>query len=352
MMKIWLATCLVCARLALFAAASELSEINSATAPANSWMGRVLVVADPAATIAFEPQPEPIRHMVENGIIAFTAKPDEKSAWLSLISTNDKIGIKVYSAPGASGTRRAVVEAVAQGLINSGISPKQITVWDRRLADLRQAGYFDLAERLGVRVAGAMEAGFDPTKSYDTALLGKLVYGDYEFGKKGENIGRRSYLSSLVTSNMTKIINIPPLLNHNLAGTVGCLHGLALGSVDNILRFEADPDRLATAVPEIFALEPISDHVVLNIVDALISQYQGEEKTLLHYSPAMNELWFSRDPVALDIMSIAELAKQRKAADAPPLRTNLDIFSNAALLDLGIADRSRFRIERMSPKLR
>jgi hypothetical protein len=345
-----LAISLVCARLALFAPASELTEINSATASPNSWMGRILISADPAATIAFEPQPEPIRRMVENGIIAFTSKPDEKSAWLSLVSTNDKIGIKVYSAPGASGTRRAVVEAVAQGLINSGIPPKQITVWDRRLADLRQAGYFDLAERLGVHVAGALEAGFDEHQFYETALLGKLVYGDFEFGKKGENVGRRSYLSSLVTSNMTKIINIPPLLNHNLAGTVGCLHGLAMDSVDNVLRFEADPDRLGTAVPEIYALEPLSDHVVLNIVDALICQYQGEETTLLHYSVMMNELWFSRDPVALDVLSLTELSKQRKRADAPPLRANLDIVNNAALLDLGAADPSKFRIERLSPK--
>jgi hypothetical protein len=313
-------------------------------------MGRVLVAEDPAATITFVPQPEPIRRMVENGIIAFTGKPDEKSAWLSLVSTNDKIGIKVFSSPGASGTRKAVVEAVARGLINSGVPPKQIIVWDRRLADLRQAGFFDLAERLGVRVAGALEAGFDEHHSYDTALIGKLVYGDFEFGKKGENIGRRSYVSTLVTSNMTKIINIPPLLNHNLAGAVGCLHGLAMGSVDNVIRFEADPDRLSSAVPEIFALEPIADHVALNIVDALICQYQGEETTLLHYSTALNELWFSRDPVALDVLSLAELAKQRKQADAPPLRTNLDILSNAALLDLGTADTSKFRIERLAPK--
>ena len=336
---------------ALFIFLSSLTLTPFASEPAldpNAWMGRVLVVENPAATVSFVPQPDPIRRMIENGIVSFTGRPDEKSAWLSLVSTNDKIGIKVYSTSGASGTRRAVVEAIAQGLINAGIPPKQITIWDRRLADLRQAGWFDLAERLGVRVAGAMEAGFDEKQFYETALLGKLVYGDHEFGKKSDAAGRRSFLSSLVTSNMTKIINVPPLLNHNLAGVVGCLHGLALGSVDNTLRFEADPDRLATAIPEIFALEPIADHLVLNIVDALISQYQGEERTLLHYSAAMNELWFSRDPVALDVLSIAELSNQRRTADAPPLRGSTEIFSNAALLDLGTADRSRFRIERLS----
>jgi hypothetical protein len=54
--------------------------------------------------------------------------------------------------------------------------------------------------------------------------------------------------------------------------------------------------------------------------------------------------------VTLDVLSIAELAKQRRAADAPPLRTNLDIFTNAAILDLGTTDRSRFRIERLKPR--
>lgn len=345
MIRFWFALTLLCAGLAAGRASQPETD-------ANTWMGRVLVVEDPAATVAFVPQADPIRRMVENGIIAFTGKPDEKSAWLSLVSTNDKVGIKVFASPGASGTRRVVVEAVVRGLLNAGVPAKQILVWDRRLADLRQAGYFDLAERLGVRVAGAMEAGFDDHQFYDTALIGKLVYGDAEFGKKGDNVGRRSYVSSLVVSNMTKIINIPPLLNHNLAGVVGCLHGLAMGSVDNTIRFEADPDRLATAIPEIFALEPIADHLALNIVDALVCQYQGEEQTLLHYSTAMNELWFSRDPVALDILSVAELAKQRKQTDAPPLRANLDTFSNAALLDLGTADPARFRIERLSPRQR
>lgn len=316
----------------------------------DSWMGRILVVENPAATVAFAPQPAAIRGMVESGITAFTGKADEKAAWLSLVSTNDKIGIKVYSTAGASGTRIPVVEAVINGLINAGVPSKQIVVWDRRLSDLRQAGFFDLAERHGVRVAGALEAGFDDKHFYETALLGRLVYGDHEFGKNGDDVGRRSYVSTLVTSNMTKIISIVPLLNHNVVGTVGHLNGLAMGSVDNILRFELDPARLGGAIPEIYALEPLVDRVVLNIVDALLSQYQGEERSLLHYSTAMNELWFSKDPVALDVLSLKELSRQRKDAGASPLRALPEIFTNAAILDLGVADPAKIRVERLTKK--
>src|SRR5262249_4636946 len=217
-------------------------------------------------------------------------------AWSSLISTQDTVGIKVFSAPGhTSGTRPAVVEALVKSLLDAGHPQKQIVVWDKHLSDLRQAGFFELAERYGVRVAGAAEAGYDEKTFYETALLGQLVWGDLEFGQKGEGVGRKSYVSKLVTQQMTKIINVNPLLNHTFAGVSGNLGGLALGSVDNTIRFENDAERLATGVPEIIALPALGDRVILNIVDALICQYQGEEKTLLQYSQPLNQLWFSTD---------------------------------------------------------
>jgi hypothetical protein len=146
---------------------------------------------------------------------------------------------------------------------------------------------------------------------------------------------------------MTKIINITPLLNHNLAGVSGNLWGLALGSVDNTLRFENDADRLAAAVPEIIALPQLGDRVVLNIVDALICQYQGEERGLLHYSTALNQLWFSTDPVALDVLAIQELDRQRQAAKVLAATTNLELYQNASLLEIGVSDLRRIDVTRL-----
>jgi hypothetical protein len=90
--------------------------------------------------------------------------------------------------------------------------------------------------------------------------------------------------------------------------------------------------------------------VALHIVDALISQAQGEETTLLHYSTALNELWLSRDPVALDVLSLTELAKQRQESGAQPMRAIAEMFTNASLLDLGYSDPAKFRIERLAAK--
>src|SRR5262245_51319083 len=71
--------------------------------------GRVLIVQHPGATRAFAPDSGAVREMVRESILRFTLKATVKQAWLSLVSTQDTIGLKVHSAPGrTSGTRPAV----------------------------------------------------------------------------------------------------------------------------------------------------------------------------------------------------------------------------------------------------
>jgi hypothetical protein len=306
---------------------------------------RVIVVEDATATEAFRPQPETVTAMVERGILRLTGEITISNAWRGLVTTQDIVGLKVYSRPGPnSGTRPAVVAAVAKGLIDAGVIRSNIVIWDREEADLREAGFFQLASELNVRIATANRAGWDETNFYDSPLIGNPVFGDLEFEKKGEGVGRKSFVSKLVSRELTKIINITPLLNHNDAGVCGNLYSLALGSTDNILRFEG-PSRLATAVPEIYALPAVGDKVVLSITDGLICQYEGGQRGLLHYSAMLNQIRFSRDPVALDGLSLKELDAQRRRARAPNLRPNLELYRNAALLELGVIEPAKVRVE-------
>lgn len=303
---------------------------------------RVVVVENAASVESFSPVPSVVEEMVTQGILALTTQETAAAGWRSLLGSQETIGIKVLSAPGAtSGTRPAVVAAVVKSLLEAGFSAKQIIIWDKHLADLRLAGYSEIAGRYGVELAGSADAGYDPRTSYDTALLGTLVWGDLEFGQKGDNVGRRSFVSKLLTRRLTKIINISPMLNHNLTYVSGNLFSLALGSVDNTIRFEAAPHpmaQLSEAIPEICALPELGDRVVLNIVDALICQYLGDERMLLHYSTMLRQLRFSTDPVALDVLSVQELDRQRRRANIQPIRLNWQMFTNASLLELGISD--------------
>jgi len=306
----------------------------------------VVIVQDHEATEAFQPRPAHVQTMVERGLTNLLGTASARSAWLSLITTQDTVGLKVYSTPGPlSGTRPAVVEAVAASLIAAGLPPKQIIVWDKSESDLRAAGFFELAERLGIRVAASGRAGWDATNFYDRPLIGTLIWGDLEFNRTGEGVGRKSHVSKLVSQEMTKLINLPPLLNHNEAGVTGNLFSLALGSVDNTVRFENRGDRLAEAVPEIYALPALGDRVVLNIVDALICQYEGGPRGLLHYSAVLDQLRFSRDPVALDVLSLRELERQRRAGGGTFIKPNLELYRNAALMELGVCEPGKIQVE-------
>lgn len=306
---------------------------------------KVVVVKDPQATETYKTRPERIRAMLDRGITNITSRPTPAEAWRSLLATNDVVGIKVFSLPGPnSGTRPAVVSALVEELLAAGLPPTNIVVWDRQSVDLRLAGYYELAQRYGIRVAGSMQSGFDTTNVYENPLLGNLVWGDFEFGNKGEGVGRKSYVSKLVSQQLTKIINVSPLLNHTLAGVSGNLYGLASGSLDNIARFETDTERMARTFPEMYALPSLSDRVVMNIVDALICQYEGGERGLLHYSTVINELRLSKDPVALDVLSVQELDHQRQLSGTTKAKPSMDLYEIAALLELGVNDPKRIDV--------
>ena len=295
--------------------------------------------------VDFTPQADLVRGMVERGILAHTGKANLADAWRCVVKTNDIVGLKVVSAPGhTSGTRPAVVSAVIEGLLVAGVPARNVIIWDKQLADLRAAGFFELGRRYGVRVAAA-SAAWDERTYYENSLLGNLVWGDLEFGRKGDVIGRKSHVATVVAREITRHISLAPLLNHNLAGVNGHCYSLALGGVDNTLRFESTARALSEAVPEILALPVFYDRLALCITDALICQYQGEHLTRLHYAVPLAQLRFSKDPVALDTLSLSELEGQRIKAGLPSAKFSADLYKNAALLELGLNDARQIRVE-------
>ncbi len=307
---------------------------------------RVVIIENDHATDAFVSNSDVVYEMVNHGITAYTGRTNASEAWLALVRTNDMIGIKVFSSPGrVSGTRPVVVAGIIKGLVTAGVPSQNIFIWDKQVHELANSGYFELATQLGARVEGSVTAGWDADEYYDNPLKGTLVWGDHEFGRKDFDAGRRSYLTSLVTKKITRIINVSPLLNHNQARVAGNLYSLASGSVDNFRRFDTEAMRLETAVPEINALEALGDKVAINIVDALLGQYEGGQRSLLHYSSRLNQLRFSRDPVALDVLSVHDLNRLRHEPLPDNVRTNFTLFENAALLQLGIADTNRIDVE-------
>lgn len=310
----------------------------------NTARARVVVANDPAATSAFAPDADVVRKMVENGLLGLTGKPTANDAWKSLVATGDVVGFKVTAAPGAvSGTRPAVVRPLIEGLIASGHAPSKIVIWDKRDLDLRAAGWSRLAQELGVRCVASEDAGWDGDRSYESPLIGRLVAGDRDFGKKeNEGTGRRSYVTKLLTHDITKMVSVAPVLSHNVSGVNGHIAGLAWASTDNTLRFANDPVRLAEAAPDICALDDVLPKLAFAVGDALLCQYRGEELTLLHYAVALDELRFSKDAVALDVLALADVQRFREAAKVEGEKKFVtELYTNAELIELGVADPKR-----------
>ena len=309
---------------------------------------RVVVAQGENLFDAYQPYDDRVAAIFNRGLIRFTQTTNVVAAWRSLVATNDTVGIKVFSTPGMlTGTRPAVVTAIVRGLLAAGLPPDKVIIWDKHAGDLRNAGYFDLGQTLGVPVIGAAEAGYDTNNYYlpDSPVIGALVWGDVEFGNTNKGVGKKSFLSKLVSQRLTKIISVAPLIDENSAGTCGHFFSLGIGSVDNTRRFEESGDRLAVALPELYALPSIGDRVVLNVTDALLGQYQGGPANYLQYSTILQQLWFSRDPVALDTLALKELGRERKVVSAPELSSNFEIYTNATLLQLGISNPARIQIE-------
>lgn len=319
----------------------------------NRPRAEVLVVQDPAATTFFVPNAPVVRRMVERGITALADQPTISQAWRALIRTNDVVGFKVTSAPGdVSGTRPVVVRALVESLKESGHPAEKIVIWDKRASDLRNAGWYSLAHDLGVRCVSSEDAGWDPDpeRAYEKAVLGRLVAGDLEFNRRDDlNAGRRSYVTRLLTKELTVVIPVTPVLTHNLAGVNGQLVGLALGSVDNSLRFQNNPNLLAEAVPEICALDDVLARVPFGVSDAMVCQYRGEETVRLYNTMVLNELRFSRDPVALDAVALEDLTRARKASPyTVDKQFETDVYVNAELLELGVSDLKRIDLRRVN----
>lgn len=309
---------------------------------------KVFVAADPAATTAFVPNASAVRRMVDRGLLAVSGKDSHANAWREFVGTNDVVGFKVTSAPGALiGTRLPVVEALVTSLIEAGHPKSKIIIWDREARDLKTSGYESLAARLGVRAAASTDAGWDGQRSYESPYAGKLVYGDLEFGGDRFAVGRKSHVTKLLSREITKIITVAPVLSHNGAGINGHLASLALGSMDNIHRFD-EPVRVAEALPEICALDDLMPKVAFGVTDALVCQVRGDETARLHDTVALNEIRFSTDLVALDVIALGDIATARKAypiEGEKPFKT--DLYVNAEILELGIADIRRIDLERV-----
>jgi uncharacterized protein (DUF362 family) len=312
----------------------------------------VYAVRNPDAIKDYEANPRVVREMVNRLVLAVTGQPDVARAWASLVSPSDKIGIKICAAGGELfTTHHAIVNAIVDGLAAAGHPRSSIIVWDRSLGGIKEAGYRPAADGYQLKTIAPRE-GYDAKAVVSAPLVGKLVWGDFDYtgdlGKMplfadADATSNVSHFSKIISSEVTKVINVPVMSVSETNGIAGCIYNMTIPNIDNWRRFAQGSRFGAESLAEIYANPLIAKKVVFNLMDGLIAQYAGGPQPQPNYAVHHATLYASRDAVALDALALRRLEEWRKRGSLRPVGPMAGYIDFAS--DLGLGNSASNRID-------
>jgi len=301
---------------------------------------------DPAAIHEYRTNPAVVRGMVNRLVLAVTGQPDLARAWGSLVSPNDKVGIKISAAGGELfTTHRDVVNAIVDGLVAAGQKRESIIVWDRALGGINEAGYRPEKEGYQLKSITPRE-GYDPQAVFSVPLSGKLIWGDLEFrSNRGkvplssdeDSTSDDSHFSRILSGEVTKVINVPVMSDSGTCGIAGCLYNMTIPNIDNWRRFTQTRWGHA-AIAEIYRMPIINSKVVLNIMDGLVAQYAGGPQSQPNFAIHHATILASKDPVAIDALTVRQIEEWRARARFLPIAPIAQHVQVASQLGIGNAE--------------
>ncbi len=326
-------------------------EVPAPPAPKPSATSTVFYAQNADAVYQFQENAAITRRMVDQLVIAVTGQPTVTAAWRTLVSPKDRVGIKVATAGAPYCVAHlGVVEAIVEGIASAGVPRKQIIVWDRDTDTLRSAG-FAPNSRYSVRAIDPPR-GYDRSATFTAPVLGKLIWGDLLFREKVSRVdGRRpseadqlsstSHFASILSRDVTKIINVPVLTEEAGCGIAGALYNLTVPNVDNWRRFLQLDASTTESIASLYADDHIASKVVLTLMDALIAQYAGGPGFQPNYAFEHQTLYASRDPVAVDAIGLRKLEEWRKPAKLAPIGKRAEWLETAGQLGIGNSAQER-----------
>jgi hypothetical protein len=185
------------------------------------------------------------------------------------------------------------------------------------------------------------EGNFDREAFYlAKGVVGKGVrgYKDDEFYLNQHVFnGEYSYFGTLVTRQLTKIVNLPVLKNTGNGISVATKN-LGYAAVCNTGRLHVP--LFFDVCTEVLAAPWVRDKLVLNIADGLRAQYDGGPDKNAQFVYPHNSLYLATDPFALDMVCHQHIVAKRKemkvTVNEHPRYT--EYLRYAERLGLGVAD--------------
>jgi len=220
-----------------------------------------------------------------------------KKAWQSIVTPDDIVGIKVNCLAGRGmSTSKELTEAIQEKLLEAGVKSHRIIVWDRLNRDLEQAGYKIYYGKRKPQCYGNDQIGY----SRDI----------FEFGSVG------SRLSRIILQQCTKVINVPILKDHGIAGVTIALKNF-FGAIDNPNKYHSDVGD--PYIADVNMIPEIRNKVCLTICDATTAQYEGGPPYMPQWAWHNDGLLVAKDMVALDYVGWQMIEEKRKEMGFEPL---------------------------------
>ena len=284
--------------------------LHSALGMPGLFPGRVVEVADAQAILNNRVSQPVIKGMLDRALRELTGAQDGREAWSKFIQPKDIVGIKINpsGAPACCSSPEIVREIVA-GVQSVGVPLKNIHVYDRYAYEIDIGSYQTLVP-LGVRVVGIQDRKLDAS-GYDSNIYCEAnFFGEWE---------TRSYMASIVSSDLAKIINVPTMKDHSAAGVTGCLKNLGYGTFNNVDRSHRRPFSFTDPLIGVMcSVEPLRSKAVLHIMDGMRMLWHGGP---LSQNPKFifpaGLLMVGTDPVAMDTIELEKIEAKRRKEGAP-----------------------------------
>jgi len=226
-----------------------------------------------------------LKEMLEQGLRAVTDSSSSKDAWHSLLTEEDIIGIKLNGLQSQGlRTNPPMARALVASLVEAGFKPESIVLIEA------EPGAVEVKTRLAFE--GLTE---QPT--------------DFGSGK--------DKLKKYLTEQVTALINVPLLRDHNIAGVSIGLKNISHGTIANPWNFHdnnCDP-----YIADINALPVIKEKRKLTICNALRAVFENGPDAHPLWTWNFGALFLSTDPVALDAVGLRIITDKRREKGRPPL---------------------------------
>ena len=259
-------------------------------------------VLDPQGQV----RPKIIRLMLDQSIKKLANKKDLKPAWRQFVLPTDVIGLKVNSMSYPT-THTELAYAVADSLIENGVTANNVIIWDQIWENLKRAGYKINQSPQGVRCYAS--------NSYGKILVKKFRSLQYDSEPVSCGVAK-SNLSKIFSKHCTAIINMPILKDHNIAGITNSMKNL-LGGINNPEDYH--PNHGDPYLADLNGIPQINKKLKLNIVDVLTPLYQGGPSGHPSRQWQYHGIMLSTDRVALDYLGWQLIEEKRKEMKLKPL---------------------------------